>query len=54
VETDISGYDIKTAKKYAEKRGIGGIIFVPDNENIELHNIKTGEVTKTSQGELKL
>lgn len=53
VETDISGYDIKTAKKYAEKRGIGGIIFVPDNENIELHNIKTGEVTKTSQGELK-
>lgn len=52
VEMDISLRDIKESAAYAKSKGIGGIVHVIDSENIELHNIKTGEFVKTSLSEI--
>jgi len=52
VQIDVSGSDIDSADEYARNKGIGGIIFVRNDESIELRNIETGEVTRTSMGEL--
>ena len=52
VEMDISLRGIDKAVEYAKSKGIGGIIRVMDNEVIELYNIKTGEVAKTSLSKL--
>jgi ATP phosphoribosyltransferase regulatory subunit len=52
VEMDISGNNINSAITYAKNKNIGGIIYVIDNENIEVHNVLNGEVNKTSISEL--
>jgi ATP phosphoribosyltransferase regulatory subunit len=52
VEMDITTGDMESAREYAQSKGIGGIIFITDSENIEIHNIETGEITKTSMSEL--
>jgi ATP phosphoribosyltransferase regulatory subunit len=45
VELDITGGDIDSLKAYARSKGIGGILRVLDNGNIEVHNLETGEVS---------
>lgn len=52
IEMNITGDNIQTASVYAANKGIGGIINVLDSENIEVINIGTGEVSRTSMGEL--
>lgn len=52
VEMDINGSGMEQAVKYAEKKGIGGIMHILDTENIELYNVRTGEVAHTSIVEL--
>jgi len=48
VEMDISGNNMELLKQYAAAKGIGGILNIIDDDNIEIHNIETGEITKTS------
>ncbi|MDP4092982.1 MAG: ATP phosphoribosyltransferase regulatory subunit [Bacillota bacterium] len=52
IEMDIACRDLEKAKEYARAKSIGGIIYITDESGIELHNIKTGEVTRTSVDEL--
>lgn len=52
VEMDITCGDIGSIKDYAAGKGIGGIIYVRDRENIEVHNIETGETRRTCIKEL--
>jgi len=52
VEMDINGGGIEASLKYAASKGIGGIIYVKDEENIEVHNIETREVIRTSISEI--
>ena len=52
IELDLSGSDMEALKKYAVKKDIGGVIKVLDEDNIEVHNIATGEVNRTSISEL--
>lgn len=48
IEMDINNSNIDTAKKYAADKGIGGIIYLLDSENIEIYNVATGENKTTS------
>jgi ATP phosphoribosyltransferase regulatory subunit len=52
VEMNILGDCCEAAAEYARSKGIGGIIKVMDDDNIELYNLESGEVTKTSISEL--
>jgi len=52
VEVDITGAGIGEIKKYAEQKGIGGILFVPDSKNIEVHNVENGDIKAVSIDEL--
>lgn len=52
VDMDISNNDMDAAARYAKDRGIGGIIYISDNVNIQIYNLKTGEVSNTSIDEL--
>ncbi|NSW91051.1 MAG: ATP phosphoribosyltransferase regulatory subunit [Firmicutes bacterium] len=52
IEMDINMAGIDKACTYAQAKGIGGIIHVLDNENVEVYNFETGEVLKVSVGEL--
>jgi len=52
VEMDITGYGIDAVKQYAASKGIGGIIYILDEENIQVHNLETHEVVKTSISEI--
>ncbi|MDO8489324.1 MAG: ATP phosphoribosyltransferase regulatory subunit, partial [Candidatus Omnitrophota bacterium] len=54
VEMDITGYEIANVKKYAQDKGIGGIFYVLDSDNIEVHNIETGEISKRKISEIIL
>ena len=52
VELAVMDNDIEKSKKYASGKGIDGVIYILDSKNIELYNLKTGEITKTSIDEL--
>jgi ATP phosphoribosyltransferase regulatory subunit len=52
VEMDINGGDFEAARNYAGLKGIGGILKVLDDENIEVHNLEKGEVSKVTISEL--
>jgi len=52
IEMDIMNNGIKAAEEYARNKGIGGIIFIADDEKIELHNLVTGEVATTTMRDL--
>jgi ATP phosphoribosyltransferase regulatory subunit len=52
VEMDITGQDLDGIIKYAREKSIGGIFYVLDNDNIEVHNIESGEVTKKKISEI--
>jgi ATP phosphoribosyltransferase regulatory subunit len=52
IEMDIINNGIKAAEEYARNKGINGIIFVTDDEKIELHNLVRGEVTTTTISDL--
>lgn len=52
VEIDITGESVQNVIKYASSKGIGGIVNILNEENIEVYNIKTGEVNRTSVAEL--
>ena len=43
---------INEVSKYAKAKGIGGIVQVIDNENVEIYNLETGDILKTSVSEL--
>ncbi len=52
IEMGILQYDIDSIKKYAAGKSIGGIINIIDSENIEIHEIETGNVSKVTLTEL--
>jgi len=52
VEIDITGYLPDKLEEYAKKRGIAGIVYVWDEDNIELCDMTNGSRRKTSFGEL--
>lgn len=52
VEMDITGNDVEEVKKYAGEKAVGGILNVLDEENIEVHNLEKGEVSKVTVSEL--
>lgn len=52
IEMDISGSSMEDVKSYAKSKGIGGILYVLDDDKIEIHNLKSGEVITTTVGEL--
>ncbi len=52
IEMGILQYDIDSNKKYAAGKGIGGIINIIDSENIEIHEIETGNISKVTLTEL--
>jgi ATP phosphoribosyltransferase regulatory subunit len=39
-------------EEYAQSKGIGGIIYINGEDAIEIHNLKTGEIEKTTVSEL--
>jgi ATP phosphoribosyltransferase regulatory subunit len=52
IEVDITGRSLEDIKKYAKNKGIGGILYVLDEENIEVHNLEKEEVKKVTVKEL--
>ncbi|MCX7841924.1 MAG: ATP phosphoribosyltransferase regulatory subunit [Clostridia bacterium] len=52
VEMDITGLGVEQSKEYAVNKGIGGILNVLDEENIEVINLTNGESVKTNIMEL--
>lgn len=52
IETDITGENIEALKEYCRVKSIGGLIFIYDEDHIEVHNIQSGEITNTSMIEL--
>ncbi|RCX08920.1 ATP phosphoribosyltransferase regulatory subunit [Anaerobacterium chartisolvens] len=48
VEMDIAGGGLEAVKKYASRKGIGGILYIPDSDSIEVHNMQTGEVSSAT------
>lgn len=52
IEIDITNNGIEAVKQYAKNKGIGGIIYILDDENIEVHNLESGEVTTATSSEL--
>lgn len=52
VEIDIIKDGLENAKKYAQNKGIGGIIYIIDKNTIEVINLADGKVNRTSIDEL--
>lgn len=52
VEMDITGADVEETKSYAGQKGIGGVLYVPDSKNIEVHNLENGEKKSVTISEL--
>lgn len=52
IELELSSGDVAAVKEYAARKDIGGVINVTDRETIEVHNVCTGEVEKTTISEL--
>jgi ATP phosphoribosyltransferase regulatory subunit len=52
VEMDVACQGMEQLKNYAQSKKIGGIIMIKDDENIEIHNMETGEVSKVTFTEL--
>jgi len=52
VELDVSCQGIDPAKEYARSKGIGGILYIKDEDRIEVCNLETGEVGTASLKEL--
>ena len=52
IELDLSCSDPDTVKAYAASKGIGGVLYVTGGGVIEVHDVNTGEVQKTSISEL--
>lgn len=52
VEIDVVNNGIDAAKEYAMSKGIGGVLYIKDEQNIEIYNLETGEVKSTSIKEL--
>jgi ATP phosphoribosyltransferase regulatory subunit len=52
VEIDIENKGIDSAKEFAKGKDIGGVIFVFDEEKIEIHDIESGEIKTTTLKEL--
>lgn len=52
IEVDITGRSLEDIKKYAKNKGIGGILYVLDEENIEIHNLEEDQVKKVTVKEL--
>lgn len=52
VEMDINRGDFEKARNYAVSKGIGGILKVIDDENLEVHNLEKNEVSKVTISEL--
>jgi ATP phosphoribosyltransferase regulatory subunit len=48
IEIDISDRNLDYAKEYAAKKGIGGIIYIKSEQDVEVINLITGETTKAS------
>ncbi|MDQ2087687.1 ATP phosphoribosyltransferase regulatory subunit [Herbivorax sp. ANBcel31] len=52
VEMDITRSSLEDIKKYAKDKGIGGILKVIDDENIQVHNLENDQVKKVTVKEL--
>lgn len=52
IEIDITKGGIQNSVEYAKNKGIGGIINIIDENNIEIHDLKDGQITRTSMDEL--
>ncbi len=52
VELDVRNSDPETAAKYAAARSIGGVIYVVDEDTVELRNIESGEVKRVQISDL--
>lgn len=52
IEMEIMGRDWEAAKEYAAQKGIGGIIFIRDNDRIDIYNVSTEETNSTSINQL--
>jgi ATP phosphoribosyltransferase regulatory subunit len=52
IENSLLGSDIDMNKQYAKNKNIGGILYFKDEENVELINISTNEIMKTTVTEL--
>lgn len=52
VEMDITGRELEDIKKYATGKGIGGILNVLDEENIQVHNLEKNEIRQVTVKEL--
>jgi len=48
IEMDVTGEGPDAIKKAAKDKGIGGIIYIADDEKVDIHNLQTGEITNTS------
>jgi ATP phosphoribosyltransferase regulatory subunit len=48
IEVDLSRKGIEDQREYAKKSNIDGLIYVLNDEDIEVHNLENGEITKTS------
>lgn len=52
IEIDIENKGIDSAKEFAKGKDIGGVVFVFDEEKIEIHDIESGEIKATTIEEL--
>jgi ATP phosphoribosyltransferase regulatory subunit len=52
VEMGLMKNDIEAATQYARGKGIGGMINVLDDENIEVHDFNTGKISRVTVTEL--
>jgi ATP phosphoribosyltransferase regulatory subunit len=52
IEIDIMNNGIKAAEEYARSKGIGGIVYIVDDEKIEIHDLVKGEVTTATISDL--
>ena len=52
VELDTSRMTAQEAVKYAASRGIGGVVSVLDDDNVEIHYIQSGETARIKISEL--
>lgn len=52
VEIDVSCQGIDPAKEYARSKDIGGILFIEDEDSIEIYNLERGGVSRLSLKEL--
>lgn len=52
VEMDIKGEGSEVAKAYAKAKGIGGVLYIRNTDQIEVHNLNDGSVESTTVKEL--